>query len=544
MTTKETTFYYALLTLVLWAPINNHAHALIAGPGADPTQWIWFLQWYAHCITTCTNPWHTTTLWAPAGMSTAWATSTPLLCTIMTPITLWLGPFISYNIMATATIAANAAAARWLARCAGARRWPATAAGAAVAYSPFALTELMGRPCVYTTWPITCAVAAYILLARGRRSSLWFATAATAAMTAQVYISVEPVLAASLTAGLTLALLYAADPKARPQIRETLPGLLSAATATATIALPMLYEMLRTQHPTTPIFPPEMTAADLLNYIIPTPVNWLGGRLWQCVTVTFQVIFQEQDAYIGIPLLATAAWLYRKHAKQTTAKACACAGICAATLAMGRHLEIAGIITPIPLPMDLTKYTPILNQLIPVRITQYATLATIIGVAAAWPRTTSRTLARNTGLTLLTTLSLLPASHPDYWYYKPTNPKLFTTHRYRRYIQPGQNVLTLPETAEGKGSMYTAEDNFYWNNAAGWIGAATAHPAYRQHYFTAKKFKPWLKRHNCTLVIVPHKWTRREQPLTRTLRALANDDGAIIYTTILAPNETRKQEKP
>ena len=531
MTTKETTFFYALMTLVLWYPINNHAHALIAAPGADPTQWIWFVQWYAHCTTTWTNPMYTTNLWYPKGMSIAWATSTPLLCAIMTPITLWLGPYLAYNIMATATITANATAGRWLARAAGARRWPATAAGAAIAWSPFALTELMGRPCVYTTWPITCAAAAYILYCRRRRRPIWFIAAATAAMTAQAYISVEPVIAATLTAGCTLAILAITDKTARRRIRQTLPALATAAATTALLSLPMLYIMLTTTHPPGAIFGQNYTSADLLNYIIPTPVNWLGGHLWQCVTVTFKVIFQEQDAYIGIPLLATGAYFYWKHRKTTTAKACAITTIGAATLALGYHLHIAGIQTPIPLPLLPTEHLPILDKLIPVRFTQYTTLAVITGTAAAWPRTNQNTLATNAGTAFLIALSLMPATHPDYWYYHPTTPKFFTTHEYRRYIQPGQNVLTLPETAEGKGAMFTAMDNFYWNNAGGWIGAATQHPYYLQGELTPANFRQWLKQHHCNTVIVPNKWIRRELPLTNEITTIAHTDGVTIYAT-------------
>lgn len=525
---KLTTYLlYLAAPMLFLIPTLGHAHTLMAGPGDDPKQWIFFYQQFAHCITHPTNPWYTQQLWAPHGLSLAWATCTPLLCLLATPITLLFGPWTAYNAMAYATITANAAAAYALAKTLNARHWPATAAGLLVAFSPFALTELMGRPCVYTTWPITLGLAAYALYANQERTTPWFTCAATAAMTAQLYISTETALSATLIAGLTIAIM-ATDPTARKTIRNTLPGLLAATAATAALAAPYTLPMLLLPHPHGWIFDPDACAADLLNFILPSPTQAIGGKFLQGITKCWQTIFQEQDAYIGIPLLATATYLLYKNRTSTAAKTITAAGTTAALLAMGPHLEIAGIVTQIPLPFKLFTNLPLADKLIPIRLAQYSTLAAITAAAVYWPKTTHHNWNKTTGTGLLIALSLCPQSKTPYWTYTPNNPSFFTTNTYRDYIVPNQIIMILPGTAEGNGALFCAEDHFYWRDAAGWIGAATQHPLYK-NWLPPKQFPAWLDRHHTHTVIVPLKWIHRERPFTRTLQPICKTDGVEIY---------------
>ena len=104
----------------------------------------------------------------------------------------------------------------------------------------------------------------------------------------------------------------------------------------------------------------------------------------------------------------------------------------------------------------------------------------------------------------------------------------FTTKEYKHYQHHGQNVLTLPEQSSGNGPLFQAEDNFYWNNAAGWLGRATPHGHYYQR-ITASTIRPWLTAHNCRTVIVPLKWQRRERRITAQLVPAATTGGVQIF---------------
>lgn len=552
MKTRRALLIYIAMVLPLYFGIGWQLSThLIAGPGPDPKQWIWFLTWLPHALLHGVNPWHTKSLWYPHGINTAWATGTPLLCVLMAPVTLLAGPFVAYNILAGLTIIANALAARFLALSIGCRSVPAFLVGAGFAFSPFAMAELMGRPNIYTTWPMTLLVAVYVLYAREEISDMAYLLVAALLASAQAYVSIEPAVTLALAGGLLLVTTLVISPGHRRAIIETIPASVGAVALTALICWPLIWAMLSSAHSPGIVFEQKYTAADLLNFVIPTPVTALGGQMWQCVSVSFQCQFQECDGYIGVPLLAAFGYLCSKNRGTVAAKIFAAGLAIAVVFALGTHLEIGGIVTPLLLPTHWLDRIPLLKKIIPCRIVQYSTLAAMLGAAYFWPTTVKRwrtdTFAgsikraicpRNLAAGAIC-LSLVPSLSFNYWSYRPCNPSFFSTQIYKRYLHPGQCVLILPEYAQGNAEMYVGEDHFYWHSAAGWIGAATPHGLYIQR-IKKRQILGWLQAHHCRTVIVPVKWCRREQRrgITTQLRPIARVGGVEIF------RDTQKWGKP
>jgi hypothetical protein len=67
---------------------------------SDQAQYVWNMWWIAHQLVHPGNPWFTSYLAAPAGISLGFDTLTPLLGVVMAPVTLIFGPSASYNLLA------------------------------------------------------------------------------------------------------------------------------------------------------------------------------------------------------------------------------------------------------------------------------------------------------------------------------------------------------------------------------------------------------------------------------------------------------------
>jgi hypothetical protein len=67
--------------------------------GDDQAEYVWNMWWIAHQITHLGNPWFTSYLAAPLGDRLGFDTLTPLLGAVMTPVTLLLGPSVSYDLL-------------------------------------------------------------------------------------------------------------------------------------------------------------------------------------------------------------------------------------------------------------------------------------------------------------------------------------------------------------------------------------------------------------------------------------------------------------
>ena len=518
--------YAAIPLLFLWGIHGHITTTMIAAPGPDPKQWPWFLAWWPYAINHWTNPFYTHAIWNPNGETIAWATSTPLLAILIAPITALAKPIAAYNIMTMATMAANATAARNLTIATGTPPGRSTLAGLLIAYSPFFMAELMGRPNIFTMWPTLTMAALYIQHARRQIPPTRYRWDMAIMATAQAYICIETMVTTCLIGALSIITAYIIHPPTRNRIRQTIKHTAQAAAITTAATLPLVITMLLAPHNHHPFFRPEWASADLTSFIIPSPLTWLGGRALQLLTIQDKCIMWEQDAYIGIPLLAITTYLIIRCRHTATARIGTLTITIPAILSLGPTLEILGSNTHITMPFSILLHIPLLQQITPTRLTMYSTIATIITCARLWPNHAPRWKQLAAAATIITTLC--PTLTHNYWHHTPDNPTFFTTNEYHHYLHHGQNILILPEQSSGNGPLFQAEDNFYWNNAAGWLGRATPHGHYYQR-ITANTIRPWLTAHNCRTVIVPLKWQRRERRITAQLVPAASTGGVQIF---------------
>jgi len=67
----------------------------------DPASYVWDFSWVAHQLTHLGNPWFTTAMAAPVGVQLGFHTLMALPGALFTPVTLALGPGVSYNLLVT-----------------------------------------------------------------------------------------------------------------------------------------------------------------------------------------------------------------------------------------------------------------------------------------------------------------------------------------------------------------------------------------------------------------------------------------------------------
>src|ERR1700712_1201602 len=111
----------------------------------DPMQMMWFLKWVPWQILHGHNPFTTDALFYPHGVSLAWNTLTPTLGIIAAPITLTVGPALSFAVLITLGPALTALTAFWWLRRYTTHPAPAAVGGLLLAFDPYMSGHLLGH---------------------------------------------------------------------------------------------------------------------------------------------------------------------------------------------------------------------------------------------------------------------------------------------------------------------------------------------------------------------------------------------------------------
>ena len=101
---------YLLISLAYFGfPTLNSPQTRYVGMNADPTLFIWFIEWWPFAIIHHLNPFATAYMWAPEGVKNLlWLNAIPGLSIIFSPLTVLIGPVFTYNIIALLSPALSA----------------------------------------------------------------------------------------------------------------------------------------------------------------------------------------------------------------------------------------------------------------------------------------------------------------------------------------------------------------------------------------------------------------------------------------------------
>ncbi len=478
---------------------------------------MWLLCWWPYAIAHGLNPMLTHAVWAPHGFDLAWTTSIPLPALVAAPLTRAFGPVAAYNVLCIAAPAATAWSGFLLCRHLTARYWAALTGGYVFGFSAYMLAEIRGHLPLVLVFPPALALLLSLRRLEERISSWRFALLLAAVLVTAFLCWAE--LYATMTFFGVIALGLAAffgERSLRERLRRLLMPVLTAYTVSLIVVLPYLYYFFQPGYPRSSINSPRAYSADLLNIVLPTPVNALGGiGLSGSPAFHFAANSLESGAYFGLPLLAITLWFAWERWREPFAKLLLAFLVIVCVLMSGPRLHVNGH-ELWGMPWKIALHVPLLRDALPVRFSVYACLDLAI-IASIWLSTPRRAVVKIAAVMLLLTF-LLPNMHSGFWSRTDDTPEFFKHGDYQRYLTQEENVVVLPYGINGTSMLWQAAAGFHFRMAGGWTS------------LTPHEFETWP--------IVNAMLTRTYLPdITSQLCAFmaGHDVRAIIVNQLAAP---------
>jgi hypothetical protein len=451
----------------------------IFGQGSDPFGSIWFLAWWPFAVAHHINPLYSHALWQPLGVAMMWVTSTPLLALLAAPVTLLKGPVLAYNFLILAAPVASALAAYFLCLRVTQSFWPALIGGYLFGFSAYEMAADLATLNLSVTLIVPLLVLLALVRLEGGVFRLSCVLLASLLMVTEFLISIEIFATAVMFGVFTWCLAYAMFPARRAGLRMLFVDALIAAPVTLLALSPFLCAMLADAHFVQhPAIWPYFFVTDLTNLLIPTKLTAIGGSASPILSHAYPKVLQEEDGYLGLPLLAIL-FLFAIDKGHGQTRRFLLVMFCLLLVAsLGPVLWVAGIPTVIHLPWALALKLPLISAALPARFAMYVSLAAAI-IAALWMAAgTGKQRAGRLGLGLLACIALLPAPHV--WMKIPSSG-FFQPGRLQAVLGLRPQLLVLPFGGTGPSTYWQVENHFGYTQSGGYLGfppaAMQAYPA-------------------------------------------------------------------
>jgi hypothetical protein len=463
--------YIALSIIFLGRRLISDFAGSYVGRYADPTLFIWSIAWWPYALSHRLNPIVAHAIYAPVGTNLAWLTTVPLASVLVWPITAACGPIVSYNLLALLAPASAAWAAYILCRYLTKAVWPAMLGGYVFGFSPYFLAQtLAGHLHMVLILPVPIVLYLVARWFDGALESRKMAWLAGLAIAAQLLLSLEVFATATMFAGLALLLGFGSATVGTRRRILNLVGILACAYGLALlIASPFIYYLFAPGHLGGSIVIAEQFSADLLNLLVPTQVNALGalGPLPN-LTRFFPGNVFERDAYIGPALIGLAIVFARRYWREPLGKTLIDSLLIICILSLGPIMQIGGH-RWIALPGYVLAKTPLINAAVAARFMMFAFLIVAI-ITAQWFARSGASRRSKWVVATLVILFSLPNLDGRFWITKSDTPEFFTNNLYKKYLEPGENVLVTPYALYGNSMLWQAQSGFYFRMAGGWTG--------------------------------------------------------------------------
>ncbi|NUT33674.1 MAG: DUF2079 domain-containing protein [Hamadaea sp.] len=437
------------LTSGLWAA---PAHRAIEVNSGDQALFEWLLGFGAHALTQGENPLYTTWLNAPDAVNLAVNTSITVYAVLFAPLTIWLGPAITFAVILTLNLAATAWCWYWL----FSRHVPGVSAlGAAVGgvfcgFAPALVSHANAHLNWTAQWLVPLMIGQVVALAH-RRKPLRDGAILGLLIAACFSIAAEQLFFTAL-AGTLCVLVWAVA--RRTEARQLfLPVVKALAVAAAVsgvlLAYPLWLHFFGPQGFHGTGFDHRVHSEDLAAYGA-WPVRSLAGALG--LNGHLAPNPTEENSFFGLPLLILAVAGYVVLRRRTDGaqgallRAAAVTGVVFAVLSLGPQLRWMGTLTPIPLPAALINKLPVFNAALPSRLA--LVVAPVIGMLLAL--LVSRVRPRGlpgprwvwiAGL-VAALLPLVPT--PLLVRDRPPVPQFFTAGTWKQYVADGGVIASVP----------------------------------------------------------------------------------------------------
>jgi hypothetical protein len=466
--------FYAGLSWLIVA----HGAALtgpIFGHGDDPLAFIWFLAWYPFALAHHLDPFWTHYAWQPAGLALLWMSSVPLLAVLAAPLTIWLGPVPSYNLLVLAAPVLSAwCMYRLCLRIAGA---PAIAVlgGFLFGFSTYEVAQVATLNLSFT-FLLPCLGWIVLLRMQGGLKRWPCAALLALAGTGQFLISTEIFAMTIVFGSFTWALGYVLIRELRAALRALAVDAIIAGVAVLVVLSPVLKSMFSNfPYIHLPKLWPYFFAASPTSFFVPGPNTLLHWPAADGLVNGLASDPQEQDSYLGLPLMLILYIYARQNWRDPSARLLSVMLAGLSVLSLGPHLWIGAHYTMIRLPWALLMRLPLLNGALPVRFALFVAFFTA-PIVCLWIRAGEAQMRLRFALALLACLLIWPA--PRAQTAQPASI-FFAGGRLNQVLGPAPQLLILPFAIRGPSSFWQVETGFGFTQTGGYLGFP---PRSMQHF--------------------------------------------------------------
>ena len=427
------------------------------------------MAWWLHSILHGVNPFVTHAIWAPDGVNLTWIASAPALA-VFAPLTLAVGPFVTFNGIAVLMPALSAWSAFFLCRYLTRAVWPALVGGYLFGFSTFELVHV-GEGHLPLTSAALLPLAALVILRflDGDLTRNGFVVRFGPLLALQLLISTEVTLTLSLSLVVAVLLAFALVPERRARLIALVPCVAYSYVLAALLTAPFVYYVLAGFRKAA-YNPPDPFHADLLNFVVPTRYNLIAGG----ASSSLPGITGGEEAYIGIPALLVFALFARRAARTPSGRFVLASFVVAVIASLGAYGNVDGH-RIVSLPWALVHGLPLFNNVLTVRIAVYVSL--LIAVVTALWTAQHRSGILRWFLPGLVLLAIFPSLTSGIWTTQYSVPAFFTQSSYRFCLDEGENILPLP-IGQGDAMLWQAASKFRFNMAAGNVSWLAIPPSF------------------------------------------------------------------
>ncbi len=497
------------------------------GNVGDSEQFMWFLSSVPHALVHGHNPLVSTFELYPHGTNLMWNTSVVLPGILVSPVTMLAGPVFSYNLLLVLGPIVTACTAYWAFRRYVDSPVAAGVGGLVFAFSPFLMVHGSGHLhlVLLGLLPVMLVLVDEVLVRRRRRP--WLIGGLIGLVAACQLLTSEEVLALeALAGGLAVVILCLLHPHVvRSRVGYVLRAGICAVPVFVVVAGFPLYIQLFGPQRAPAAHGPGAYSTDLFNLVWPV-YQWVDLGVG---SPSFTGNASEWTGYLGVPLIVLLvvvtlrAW--RRHPLVPVA---AILVVALVVLSFGPSLHVAGRTTAVPLPWAGVQRLPLLENLLPGRISLVVGLFAAVLLAVFVDDLVRARRVRwrlgGAGLVALVVLSWVPAGMRTTTIRTPT---FFTTAAVDR-IPAGSVVLVVPYTTgplNEQAVLWQANARMRFRIVNGWVIVPGPHWGGPNAISAALG-------HVKTVRVTPHV---RESILT-DLRALD------VRTVIVGPSSERAQD--
>ena len=401
-----------------------------------------------------------------------WAGSLPVAALVAWPLTWLAGAVVTYNVLSLLAPAFSAWTGFLLARYLTRDTLAALVGGYFFGFSSYQLGRMLGHLNLGLVFAVPLLVLFALQRFKGDLSRTRFVASLAIALLVQLGLSTEILATACVLGALTwLVFLLYAFPEDRLRLWALAREIVLAAAIMAVLAAPFLYFVLKgLRNLSGQINSPEAFSANLLNYVVPTPLTLIGGGFFANVAHRLNGNMTEQGAYLGLPLILILVLHFRDRRVHPYIKPLLVSLVAILILSLGPSLHFAGVATGIWLPWRLTLHLPLIHQALPTRLSMYVALAA--GLTAALWLSSARSGLERAGrftLAMLACVCLVPKPIAARWTALPIQP-FFEPENVVRSLGRDANVLIFPYGYAGPSMIWQWQSGMRFSQSGGYLG--------------------------------------------------------------------------